>query len=73
MLSEGASTKAESVVPWTDGAPFVWFEDLAFECTAARELAAGQPHLMIEVDSRYGLTEKHIGEAREWLLGLRSG
>lgn len=65
-----ASTKAESVVPWTNGAPFTWFEDLDDEVAEADHLAGDQPHRMIQVDSRWGLTEDHIQNAREWLLSL---
>lgn len=67
-----ASTKAESVVPWTEGAPFAWFEDRDQECEEADYLANGQPHLMIRVDPRWGLGEEHVDEAREWLAGLRA-
>ena len=70
MFHGGAATKAESVVRWTRGAPFAWFEDLADECEAADELAGSQPHLMVQVDPREGLTARDVQDARDWLASL---
>ena len=60
--------KADSVVPWTAGRPFVWFEDEAEEAERAAELAGDQPYLVILIDECEGLTEAHITMARNWLL-----
>jgi hypothetical protein len=70
LYSGDASTKAESVVPWTRGRPFAWFEDRYEECEEADYQAAGQPHLMVRVDPREGLGEEHIEAARQWLASL---
>ena len=61
-------TKADSVVPWTKGRPFVWFDDESSEAWRASELAAAQPHLLVLVDEHEGLTQAHITLARSWLL-----
>jgi HAD domain in Swiss Army Knife RNA repair proteins len=66
----GFPHKANGIVPWTAGRPFVWFDDEpdAAEVTAA--LAGSQPHLVIRTDEREGLTEGHVDAARDWLLKL---
>jgi len=56
-------------VPWTQGRPFVWFEDVAQEKASAAALAS-QPHLVIWVDLYAGLTRLHLDEAQRWLLAL---
>jgi hypothetical protein len=68
--------KAVHVVPWTAGRPFAWFEDLDEECELADELAGDQPHKMIRVDPRTGLTLEDVRSAGQWLRDLaatRSG
>lgn len=62
--------KAPRVVPWTQGRPFVWFEDLAEECELADELAGDQPHKMIRVDPRTGLTLQDARSAARWLMSI---
>lgn len=68
----GAVTKAETVVPWTGGAPFLWFEDLDEEAETA-DMEAGQrhPHLVQLVDPLAGLTREDIAHGRDFLLSLR--
>lgn len=61
--------KAPSVVPWTAGRPFVWLEDDPAIARRAAELA-DQPHLVVLVDERYGLTGDHLAQARAWLNSL---
>ena len=63
--------KAHGIIAWTAGRPFVWFDDEpdAAEVTAA--LAGAQPHLVVSVDERTGLTEAHASIAREWLLAIK--
>lgn len=63
----GHRTKADGVVPWTAGRPFVWFEDDQTVIERAEHLAVGQPHLIVRVDEATGLTEAHIEAARVWL------
>ncbi|WP_344588785.1 HAD domain-containing protein [Actinomadura vinacea] len=72
-LTEGVSLgawKARHVAAWTDGRPFVWFEDEP----DATDCVAGEPgvgdHLLVAVDPRTGLTEEHIERASEWLRAL---
>jgi hypothetical protein len=59
--------KADGVVPWTAGRPFVWFEDFPAEREAAARLAGGVPHLVVTVDEATGLTTAHLREAACWL------
>ena len=62
--------KAEAFVPWTAGRPFVWFDDEPGAAEITARLAAGQPHLVVRVDQRTGLTEDHISRAHDWLAHL---
>lgn len=65
--------KAEAVVSWTKGRPFVWFEDEADERWQAAGIT-GELHqmcLLPEIDDREGLTGKHIAQARDWLKMLK--
>jgi len=68
----GYRSKADGVVPWTNGRPFVWFDDQLSVALRTAELAADRPHLVVETDPSVGLTAEHIGIAREWLLALGS-
>jgi hypothetical protein len=63
--------KANGIVPFTAGRPFVWFDDEPDAAEVTAVLAIGQPHLVVKVDEREGLTEQHVAAAREWLLGLK--
>lgn len=62
--------KARHVALWTEGRPFVWFEDEpdVTACIAAQP-GIGE-HLLVAIDSDVGLTEDHLDLAREWLLAL---
>lgn len=62
--------KANGIVPWTEGRPFVWFDDEPDAAEVTAVLAGGQPHLVVQVDEREGLTEQHVAAARQWLLAL---
>lgn len=62
--------KADGIEPWTQGRPFVWFDDEPDAAEVTARLAGTQPHLVVYVDERTGLTEAHVTEAREWLLSL---
>jgi len=58
-------SKAHGVIPWTQGRPFVWFDDdplVKRDCSGV-----DQPHLIVEVDERAGLTQAHVEQARDWL------
>ena len=63
--------KANGIVPWTAGRPFVWFDDEPDAAQVTAKLAGAQPHLVVPVNERTGLTEEHAATAREWLLALR--
>jgi len=65
--------KAHGIIAWTAGRPFVWFDDEpdAAEVTAA--LAADQAHLVVSVNEREGITEKHAEIARNWLREFGQG
>lgn len=62
--------KADGIVPFTAGRPFVWFDDEPDAGEAAARLAGDQPHLVVYVDEHTGLTEEHVTVARDWLLSL---
>jgi hypothetical protein len=65
--------KADGIVPWTRGRPFVWFDDEPGAAEVTARLAGGQPHLVVHVDDPPGLTEEHIATARTWLAGYPAG
>lgn len=66
-----ARSKAEGIVPWTAGRPFVWFEDEPSEAEdAAIHAAPEQRHTVLWVDPQTGLTAAHIAEAQRWLREL---
>jgi len=62
--------KADGIVPWTQGRPFVWFDDEPDAVKVTARLAGAQAHLVVAVNESVGLTEDHIAQAREWLLAL---
>jgi len=62
--------KADGIVPWTGGRPFVWFDDEPDAAEVTARLAGAQAHLVVAVDEREGLAGRHIDAAREWLLAL---
>jgi hypothetical protein len=57
-----------TVLPWTAGRPFVWFDDDG----AVAEICAAHdtPNLCVRVDPAAGLTEDDISLARDWLTQL---
>jgi hypothetical protein len=63
--------KADTVVPWTAGRPFVLFEDEPEEISGYMELTKGssQACLLMLIDEYEGLTAAHLNLARSWLLG----
>jgi hypothetical protein len=67
--------KADGLVPWTAGRPFVWFDDEPDAAEVTAKLAGGQPHLVVQVDEREGLTGRHADTARDWLrrIGQEGG
>ncbi len=52
--------KAEAVVPWTQGRPFAWLDDEPGLAETTGRLAGDQPHLVVRVDERTGLTDENI-------------
>jgi hypothetical protein len=62
--------KADGIVPWTQGRPFVWFDDEPDAAEVTARLAGDQPHLVVQVDESVGLTADHLAEARAWLADL---
>lgn len=64
--------KADGIVPWTAGRPFVWVDDEPDAAEVTARLAGAQPHLVVQVDERTGLTADHLAEARAWLTALRA-
>ena len=72
-LTEGGTLgawKARHVAAWTEGRPFVWFED---EPDATERIAAETgvaEHLLVGIDPLTGLTDVHIESAAAWLRAL---
>lgn len=64
--------KGESVQEWTNGRPWVWFDDQWSVLTEASEKATeqGQRHLAVKVDPAAGLQPEHLAEARDWLTAV---
>lgn len=62
--------KADGIVPWTQGRPFVWFDDEPDAAEVTARLAGEQPHLVVPVNERTGLTIDHVIAARRWLYAL---
>jgi hypothetical protein len=62
--------KAYTVIPWTEGRPWAWFEDYEDELEVASALSRGRPHCPVLVDRATGLTEENTETVREWLKGL---
>lgn len=67
MVRDG-DHKAHGVVPFTEGRPFVWFDDEPDAAEVTARLAGDQPHLVVYVDEHTGLTKENVATAREWLL-----
>jgi hypothetical protein len=67
-VTHGRSFKADTLIPWCDGRPWVWFDDDDTELYQADAIAGDTPHLTVWVEPTAGLTEAHIATAREWLL-----
>jgi len=63
--------KAYTVVPWTEGRPWAWLEDIEDELDVASALSRRRPHLPVLVDRETGLTGEHVERVREWLVSLR--
>lgn len=66
----GFGHKADGIVPWTRGRPFVWLDDEPDAAEVTARIAGEQPHLVVHVDEHEGLTEQHAMIAKEWLLLL---
>jgi hypothetical protein len=66
-VTHGKPFKADTLIPWCDGRPWVWFDDDDTELYQATTLATG-PCLTVWVEPTIGLTEAHIATARQWLL-----
>lgn len=64
------ASKADSLVPWTQGRPFAWFDDWQHELDRAGELARDQDYLPVPVNPREGLTEHQVDRVRDWLMTL---
>jgi hypothetical protein len=74
----GASTgmwKAQNVVAFAAGRPFVWFDDepdaAASVDQLARTEAVGQ-HLVVRVRPWRGLGPEHLAKAEQWLTALNA-
>ncbi|GII59802.1 hypothetical protein Pth03_81910 [Planotetraspora thailandica] len=65
----GENFKTRGVADYVDGRPFVWFDDSlgAADHEYLRAHEGVGDFLLVDVDPRYGLTEDHLAQAREWL------
>lgn len=62
--------KAGTVIPWTQGRPWAWFEDNGHELEEASALSQDRPHLPVLVERETGLTQEHVNRVADWLEGL---
>lgn len=62
--------KAHSVIPWTEGRPWAWFEDIGHELETASALSQDRPHCPVLVDRATGLTQENAETVRKWLRAL---
>ncbi|MCT9933118.1 HAD domain-containing protein [Planotetraspora sp. A-T 1434] len=66
----GEHMKTRGIARYVRHRPFVWFDDNLVE--ADHEYLTRHPgvsdFLLVEVDPRTGLTDDHLGRAREWLM-----
>ncbi|MGH3243286.1 MAG: HAD domain-containing protein [Spirillospora sp.] len=62
--------KARHVAAWTEGRPFVWFEDEPDATERIAEEPDVAEHLLVEIDPMTGLTDDHITTAATWLRAL---
>jgi hypothetical protein len=62
--------KAYTVVPWTEGRPWAWLDDIEDELKVASALSQHRPHCPVLVDRATGLTPDHVETVREWLKTL---
>jgi hypothetical protein len=66
-----APRKAFTVIPWTQGRPWCWLEDIEHELLHASVITrVSTPHCPLLVDRTTGLTEAHAESARKWAEGL---
>jgi len=70
-VTHGGTFKADTLIPWCDSRPFVWFDDDETELARADGIAT-QPHLSVHVDEETGLTGAHIVTAKAWLMAWLS-
>lgn len=63
------STKASTVIPWTEGRPWAWLEDQQRELDMARGLTwRGVPHCPVLVDpAGDGIGTEHVQAVAGWL------
>jgi hypothetical protein len=65
--------KADTIVPWTGGRPFAWFEDVPAETRRGWELVpVGQRALILQVSPVTGLRPEHVRAAGQWLKHVQS-
>jgi HAD domain in Swiss Army Knife RNA repair proteins len=64
--------RRDLAVQWTNGRPFVWIDDAPGAASYVKRLAGGQPHHVVKVLDKIGLSRANVAEARDWLLSLRS-
>jgi hypothetical protein len=65
------STKAATVIPWAEGRPWAWLEDLPQELELARALTSrAVPCCPVLVDRATGLAGGHVSVVTNWLKTL---
>lgn len=67
----GEDYKAWGIIRAAVGRPFVWFEDTLGEESLMAELDPPQPHKVILVNPRQGLTDEHVEAAVNWSNSIR--
>jgi hypothetical protein len=62
--------KASTVIPWTEGRPWAWLDDIEHELATASSLSQDRPHLPVLVSQETGLTAEHVAAVMQWLRDL---
>ena len=64
-------SKTVTLLEYSDGRPFLWFDDEVTERDAAYlDTHAPQPTKVVWIDPKIGLTDEDFASAREWLQAL---
>lgn len=71
----GEHFKTRHVAEYVAGRPFVWFDDNLGtpDWQYLKDHPGVEDFLLVEVDPRTGLSDRHLAQAREWLAARATG